>query len=62
MINVSCGVEAENHECLKIHNCESDNRKIIIETTDGKRFVVEAEDLITAIKNATNINFPTSSR
>ena len=57
MIEVSCRVEAENHECLKVHNCDYRHNAVIIETTDGKKYIVNAKDLITAVENATNTNY-----
>ena len=57
MIDVTCRVQAEEHECLKVHNCIGRFGAVIIETSDGKKYIVNAKDLITAVENATNTNY-----
>ena len=58
MVKVTCEIEDYSNPsmpCIKIHNCWITKHNVEIEV-DGKRYTVNGEELIIAVKNCMNTN------
>ena len=58
MIKVTCQLEDYSSPampCIKVHNNWISKRQVELEV-DGKRYIVDGSDLITAVENCMNTN------